>query len=686
MSNTPDQVLNLVVTNIDVYQIDLAWTEPYDNGFPITGYQIERKSHGSWTVIVSDTANTNTSYSNTGLDADTTYQYRVSAINAAGTGNASDSVSATTLGTPTSPTIPLELTSTPGDGAVLLFWKEPLSDGGDAIFDYVIEYSPDNGNSWNVFDDGISVNTQSTVTELENYRSYLFRVSAKNTIGQGPYAQISSIPIATTGSSASDARQPPEILGIGFYKIITQNISDVYSKFLLGTEFDSGGFKQFVPYSTLSDQIDKENFGGFEKYEKVGQYVYLKDENVFPTLFSQVGKPLQLQIRLEDKYLGTKIEHFGLYLNSEQTKKLSESDVQILWNKGKSLDVIDDNNLLSKVNFNTSLEDGWFWAIIDLQFEKEVQESDITIETWNEIKRPKIKTIKDAIEISTFQHSPKIERASLRVDVDMSHDTSNPVCKVYSACFTPYNAKVLEGGVVSWINNDSFMHDIESGTPGNSDNRFDMHIFPGETGQKKFEHAGVYQYYCSMHPWATGIVTVIPKNADDKKIEFDETKPALLIASETSQGSIMIENHDTVTLPNHDPRIIISGHIQEKKGSQPLKIILTKPDGSSEKITTSTNDRGYYHIPAILDKKLEDGTYRITTFYKNAEIASIEFDLNEHIQGFHGKLPSMIEQLETKINTYYNNEMSLSEFESWLKDMTFNSRFIEFLVQKLSIF
>ena len=80
-------------------RINLSWTDPsMDGGSAITGYRIESSADGStgWTDVVADTGTTTTSYSHTGLHANTTLYYRVSAINVEGTPGASDTANATT--------------------------------------------------------------------------------------------------------------------------------------------------------------------------------------------------------------------------------------------------------------------------------------------------------------------------------------------------------------------------------------------------------------------------------------------------------------------------------------------------------------------------------------------------------------------------------------------------------------
>ena len=94
----PGKPTGLTATADGQTEIDLTWTAPSDDGgADISGYRIEVSTNGtSWSDLVADTDSTSTSYSHTGLTAGNTRHYRVSAINSAGTGTASDSDSATT--------------------------------------------------------------------------------------------------------------------------------------------------------------------------------------------------------------------------------------------------------------------------------------------------------------------------------------------------------------------------------------------------------------------------------------------------------------------------------------------------------------------------------------------------------------------------------------------------------------
>ena len=94
----PGTPTGLTATANEQTQIDLSWRAPsVDGGADITGYRIEVSNTGSdWSDLVTDTDSTSTSYTHTGLTAGSTRHYRVSSINSAGTGQASDTDSATT--------------------------------------------------------------------------------------------------------------------------------------------------------------------------------------------------------------------------------------------------------------------------------------------------------------------------------------------------------------------------------------------------------------------------------------------------------------------------------------------------------------------------------------------------------------------------------------------------------------
>ena len=80
----------------------LVWTAPINGGSAITDYVVEYKpSGGSWTTFADGTSTT-AAATVTSLTNDTSYDFRVSAVNAIGTGSSSNVVSATPLAALTS--------------------------------------------------------------------------------------------------------------------------------------------------------------------------------------------------------------------------------------------------------------------------------------------------------------------------------------------------------------------------------------------------------------------------------------------------------------------------------------------------------------------------------------------------------------------------------------------------------
>ncbi len=95
-TSTPGAPLSLIVVPTDS-QVDLSWSVPLvDGGSAIMDYIVEYKlsSSGSWSTF-SDGTSTTTAATITGLTNNSNYDFRISAVNAVGTGSPSASVSDT---------------------------------------------------------------------------------------------------------------------------------------------------------------------------------------------------------------------------------------------------------------------------------------------------------------------------------------------------------------------------------------------------------------------------------------------------------------------------------------------------------------------------------------------------------------------------------------------------------------
>lgn len=76
--------------------------------------------------------------------------------------------------------------------------------------------------------------------------------------------------------------------------------------------------------------------------------------------------------------------------------------------------------------------------------------------------------------------------------------------------YMPLNLETYRGTIVVWINEDNVEHTIVSqDDKGKVLNLFNSKALnTGERFVHKFDNEGVYHYFCTIHPWRVGMVTV----------------------------------------------------------------------------------------------------------------------------------------------------------------------------------
>ena len=194
-------------------KVTLVWNAPANNGGgAITNYLVEYKLDTPTAVWMKfpRTASNATTATVTSLLNGTNYLFRVTAINAAGSGPGSAPIGP--VMPVTVPSAPLTVVAIGGDKQATLSWTVPSSNGGLPITDYVVEYRRLKDAFWTVFDDGIKTTTGATVVGLLNGANYAFRVTAKSSFGSStPSAESNyvtvmglaaapSAPVATAGN------------------------------------------------------------------------------------------------------------------------------------------------------------------------------------------------------------------------------------------------------------------------------------------------------------------------------------------------------------------------------------------------------------------------------------------------------------------------------------------------------
>ena len=176
-------------------RINLSWSPPAsDGGSAVTGYRIEASDGGGvrWQTLVADTRSVRTLHSDIGLQPATTRHYRVSAVNAAGTGEPSGTANATTDAAAPDPPTGLRAAAQ-GSEAIELRWNAPRYTGGAAVTGYRIEVSRNGGRTWTT----LRSNTGSAAATFvhENLRPVTtrhYRVSAINRAGASDWSNEAS--------------------------------------------------------------------------------------------------------------------------------------------------------------------------------------------------------------------------------------------------------------------------------------------------------------------------------------------------------------------------------------------------------------------------------------------------------------------------------------------------------------
>ena len=77
--------------------------------------------------------------------------------------------------------------------------------------------------------------------------------------------------------------------------------------------------------------------------------------------------------------------------------------------------------------------------------------------------------------------------------------------------FIPLHLQVKAGTTVVWINDDNVLHTVQSqDDEGKPTGLFNSNVLStGERFAFKFEESGTYNYYCTLHPWRVGVISVV---------------------------------------------------------------------------------------------------------------------------------------------------------------------------------
>jgi len=96
------------------------------------------------------------------------------------------------------------------------------------------------------------------------------------------------------------------------------------------------------------------------------------------------------------------------------------------------------------------------------------------------------------------------------VHVEIPVGTSVPGCEETNECWSPADVTINAGDTVHWMNVDTAAHTVTGGSPADGPSGvFDSSlVMVDATYEFTFDDAGSYDYFCMVHPWMVGSVTV----------------------------------------------------------------------------------------------------------------------------------------------------------------------------------
>ena len=122
--------------------------------------------------------------------------------------------------------------------------------------------------------------------------------------------------------------------------------------------------------------------------------------------------------------------------------------------------------------------------------------------------------------------------------VTIPEGTSVPECEETDECYLPADLTINVGDTVEWVNVDTAAHTVTGGSPADGQSGvFDSSlVMGGESYSVTFHDEGSYDYFCMLHPWMVGNVTV-------EKTPLSSGSPENfgILGSEHTHSSILVK-------------------------------------------------------------------------------------------------------------------------------------------------
>jgi len=117
---------------------------------------------------------------------------------------------------------------------------------------------------------------------------------------------------------------------------------------------------------------------------------------------------------------------------------------------------------------------------------------------------------KAAAQAAADKAAAQAAAAPKTVIVDIPVGTAVPGCETTDECFSPARVSINAGDTVEWANIDTAAHTVTGGSPAMGPSGvFDSSLLMASANYAfTFDEAGSYDYFCMVHPWMVGSVSV----------------------------------------------------------------------------------------------------------------------------------------------------------------------------------
>ena len=170
--------------------------------------------------------------------------------------------------------------------------------------------------------------------------------------------------------------------------------------------------------------------------------------------------------------------------------------------------------------------------------------AEVVEETMEEAAEVVEETMEEAAEVveETMEEAAEVVEEVMagpqKHTVDMPKGTSVPGCEETNECYLPADITINVGDTVAWVNVDTAAHTVTSGSPADGPSGvFDSSLVMADAVYAfTFEEAGNYDYFCMVHPWMIGSVTVTETAMEEAAEVVEETmEEAAEVVEETME-------------------------------------------------------------------------------------------------------------------------------------------------------